>query len=166
MRIPLPDEIVPVELTQGNNPRINFIGRAEMTFPPRDGDGRRIEWTTPEHATQLTSEPYNRAGQPPLFTIAHDLKPQNLNIDQHVIESIRKQASTVAAILAPFLVSTPTVQGAPKVSWEPEVVPSDAIPLEDMSKEQLLGFARESEIVVDARWNQAKILDTVQRELV
>lgn len=163
MRIPLPDEIVPVELTQGNNPRINFIGRAEMTFPPRDGDGRRIEWTTPEHALQLTSEPYNRAGQPPLFTIAHDLKPQNLNIDQHVIESIRKQASTVAAILAPFL-TKPTEE--PEVTWEPEVVPEVAIPLADMSKEQLIGFARESEIVVDARWNQAKILDTVQRELV
>ena len=173
-RVPLPDEIVPVELLDDGNPNLTFSGRAPMQFE-KDQDGRRIEWTTPELAKVITSEPYNRQGQKPRFKLAEDKRPENLNIDQRVIEVIRRHRKTIAAILAeetpPAKVAEPKARpeielsAASEPDDEPE--PIEAIfsgNVDDMNKEQLIEFAAVNDINVDARWNVSKIREVIHRK--
>lgn len=173
-RVPLPDEIVPVELLGPGAPNLQFPGRAPLLFPP-DDEGRRIEWTTTDLAKAITSEPYNRDGQPPRFRIADDKRPQNLNIDQRVIEVVRRHAKTIAAILvaeldhargqepapAPAALIKPLV--AERAAQEPDCTNQKEVGVDDMYKEQLVAFAHSKGIQVDARWNVSKIREAIHR---
>lgn len=171
-RVPLPDEIVPVELLGPGNPNLQFSGRALMTFPP-DDEGRRIEWTTTDLARTITSEPYNRDGQPPRFRVADDKRPQNLNIDQRVIEVVRRHAKTIAAILVAELdvARGQTPEPAPAALMVAHPVQEQEhdydgqeepeIDVDSMDKDQLIAYADANGIQVDARWNVSKIRGTI-----
>jgi len=104
----------------------------------------------------LTSEPYNRSGRPPMFRIAEDVRDRNLNIDQSVIEAIRRHASAIAAILAPHNVAPPP---AAPLSPDDEDTPTE---LEQMDKDDLVQYAEERGIAVDRRWSRTKVFEAIQ----
>ena len=178
MRTPLPDETVPVELVGAAHPSIEFSGRAPLTFEPRPGDGRRVEWTTPAIANVLLADPYNRSGRAPLFRVADDLL--HTNIDQQVIEAIHRYAGLVRQILQIDTAEPVEAESEPEEDVDllglrdddpQELISAPAQPqapdsVEDMDKLELIGFAKEREIPVDARWSRAKILEVIQRQEV
>lgn len=71
---------IPVEYLGASNPSIAIPGCGRLSFKPTDsyldaeGNPRRLEWLyTDEQVRRLTSPPYNRPGQDPLFRVAEDI---------------------------------------------------------------------------------------------
>lgn len=157
--MPIPDESVPVELIGGGTPSIHITGRNPLVFP-ENADGRRIEWVTPEVAAQLSRDPYTRAGLPKRFVVAEDLQPQNLNIEQRVIEACRRHTALLAALLAPELakIAKETNPGlVPYVVQKPSLREEPQTEFADLDKPGLVEFARTHDVDIDARWNEEKI---------
>ncbi len=159
MRSLQPDETTPIELVGKANPSIDYSGYETLTFEPRPGDGRRVEWVSPKIAKALTRAPY--VG---LFRIADDLRPENQNSAERVMEVIRANIGEIREMLKEEVVAIPlTAQPSP-----PDVTMSHEADDESkflaMSKEALLKYADAHGVEVDGRWNKEKILATIQRE--